>query len=373
MKAKLEKSKFIGLDRQAWFYCGAEAPVHEGVRDAVLTYLEHRTTGPRGRDRNAETEWKCKQNIAALLHGEPEHIAIMSNSSEAISMVARALPFAPGDNVVVHVLEFPSGILPWLALQSMGVEVRVVEHNDYKIEVDDIMAQVDSRTRLVVTSHVSYLTGARIDYRGLYERLLSTDTLLLLDATQSLGVIPVDMTKADLVVCSTYKWLLSTHGGGILAVNPARASALMPAYVGWRSISDMFSPHRFERFTLHTDAKRFELGYPAYPMIYALEHSTGLLLKAGIEAIEAHVLELGDRLIERLRSLNLEVMTPVDRTQRAGNISFLYAGDAEAAAERLYDKGIYLWGGDGRLRASIHGYNDAADIDRLAEALPECL
>lgn len=372
MGALLSKKEFIGLDDCTWFFSGAETPTHTAVLGAVNDYLTARSLGPGGRERNAETERLCKINLAMLLHGQPEQIAIVSSASEAISMVARSIDFAPGDNVVIHELEFPSGVLPWLALKAKGVEVRVVAHKEWEVGAEDLLASVDDRTKLVLTSHVSYLTGARLDYRKLYERLTQTNTLLVLDATQSLGVVPVDMMQADIVICSTYKWLLSLHGGGVLAVNPGRTADLLPAYVGWRSVEERAGRERFESFAYHADARRFELGYPSYPTVYALERSTRLLLAAGIDEIERHVLALGGELIALLESLGLAVTTPAEPARRAGNISFLHEAAGEVA-ERLLDRRIFAMGSDGRVRLSVHAFNDRSDLERLRACLPACL
>jgi selenocysteine lyase/cysteine desulfurase len=363
------KSSFIGLDSCTWLYSGAETPPHQGCLDAVQEYLRNRGMGPIGRDRNAETEYACKSNIARLLNGKPSDIAFMSNSSEAISMIAQALDLKTGDNVIINTLEFPSDVLPWLLLKRQGVEVRVVEHHQGQVSVSDIMAQADDRTRLVVTSHVSYITGARFDYKELYEQLKGTRTLLLLDVTQSLGVVPVDMNYADFTVCSSYKWLLAFHGLGILAVNPARIADLQPRYVGWRSVADMFSPDRFESFAFHEDARKFELGYPSYSAIYALHFSSNLILELGVERIERHVLELGGQLIERLTAGGFDIMTPLDPACRAGNISVATERGEEIAKE-LLNRQVFVWGGDGRFRASVHLFNDTADIDTLMGLLP---
>lgn len=372
MKALINKKDFIGLEQNTWFYSGAETPTHRSILEAVTDYMHLRSLGPLGREKNSQTEWNCKKNLAALLNGNPEQIAIMSNTSEVISMISQSLPFQPGDNVIIHVLEFPSGVLPWLHLKQQGVEVRVVEHTNWEIDVDDLLKLVDDKTKLIMTSHVSYLTGARMDYRRLYQELKKTDTLLLLDVTQSLGVVPVDMEMADLVVCSTYKWLLSVHGGGILGVNPNRVHELIPKYVGWRSVTDVSSPNRFDSFTFQQDARKFELGYPSYPTIYALNYSTQILLDVGIEQIEQHVLALGGELINQLNSLGMEVMTPSDSTKRAGNICMV-CENAESVADKLFENGVYVMGGDGRLRASIHAFNDSDDIQKLTCLLPGCL
>lgn len=372
MKALIDKKDFIGLDRCAWFFSGAETPTHRGVEQAVTEYLTARSLGPGGRELNAEKEWSCKRNLARMLNGSPEQIALMSNSSEVISMIAQALRLKPGDNVIIHNLEFPSGVLPWLLLKREGVEVRVVEHRHWEIEEDDIANRIDERTKLVLTSHVSYLNGVRIDYKKLYDRIRRTNALFVLDVTQSLGAFPVDLDYADLIVSSSYKWLLGVHGGGILAINPKRGFDLQPRYIGWRSVRERMIEEKYETFEFHSDARRFELGYPSYPTIYALEYTTGLLLDIGVDNISRHILELGDSVLELLATLELNVTTPVEPERRAGNISFL-CDNAERVAQELYEQGVYLMGSDGRVRISVGAFNDSEDIKRLSELLPPIL
>jgi selenocysteine lyase/cysteine desulfurase len=363
LNTPLAKSDFFGLEETAWLFTGAEAPLHKGVHAAVNEYLENRKYGPQGRVFNGGIEAGCREKFAQLLNAQNQDIALLSNASEAIFAIISALRLQPGENIVLHDLEYPSAVLSTLALQEFGVEMRIAPHHNWQVDNDELLALVDKKTRLVVSSHVSYISGTRFDYRSLYEKLRSTNTLLMLDATQSLGVVPVEIQHADFVVSSTYKWLLGLHGAGVLAINPQRTKSLVPFATGWRSVENVFSPRRFEAIERYTDARRFELGYPAFATIAALNFSLGVLLECGIENIENHVLELGEKMISGLQKLDLQVMTPSAPEQRAGNIAFVCERGAELAA-RLCEAGVLCWGGDGRLRLSIHGFNNEADIER---------
>ncbi|MCD9021629.1 aminotransferase class V-fold PLP-dependent enzyme [Cohnella silvisoli] len=370
MNSLMDKDSFIGLDNCTWLFNGAETPPHRGVMNALNEYVEARSKGPRGRDLHTAVEYSCKSRLAQLMHGKPEHIALMSNCSEALSMIAQAIDFKAGDNVVIHTLEFPSGVYPWLLLKEKGVEVRVVEHRNWQVGVEDILNVVDNQTKLVMTSHVSFVSGARFDYRKLYRELKTTDTLLLVDVTQSLGSIPVHMYEADFIVSSSYKWLLSIHGLGILGINPDRIGNFAPRSAGWRSVQNIFDPERFQTFQFLDDACKFQRGYPSYPTIYALNFSANLLLEIGINAIEKHILGVGRYLLDELQNLGCRIITPEEPSERAGNISFLCGNEHEIVKQLLNDN-VYVWGGDGRIRASIHLFNDTADIDRFISILSQ--
>jgi selenocysteine lyase/cysteine desulfurase len=366
----LSKQDFVDLDQLTWLYCGAESPVHRGAQAALEKYLHHRAKGPLGRAYNAEIELSCRQKFARLLNGRPEDIAFLSNASEAICAVLLALRLKPGENIVLHTLEYPSSVLASLALQSSGVEVRVIPHQQWRVETDELMAEVDENTRLVISSHVSYISGTRFDYETLYQRLQATQALLLLDATQAMGVVPVNMNHADFVISSSYKWLLGIHGGGVLAINSQRMGAMAPAMAGWRSVSDIFRPNRFETLEPYEDARRFEVGFPSFATLAVFDYTLSVLLEAGIDRIEKHVLELGGQLINELRTQGFTVMTPDNPVERAGNIAIVCA-EGEEVSQSLAKQGILTWGGDGRLRMSIHGYNDEVDVQRVLQSLSE--
>jgi selenocysteine lyase/cysteine desulfurase len=368
----LSKSDFFGLDEVAWLFTGAESPLHKGVHAAVNEYLEQRTRGPQGRVFNAQIEESCRAQFAQLLGTEAQNIALLSNASEAISTIILALRLQPGENIVLHDLEYPSAVLSTLALREFGVEMRVAPHQNWQVSNDELLALVDEKTRLVVTSHVSYISGTRFDYQALHEKLQSTNALLMLDATQSLGVVPVEMRHADFVISSTYKWLLGLHGAGVLAINPQRTKNLVPILTGWRSVENVFSPRRFEIVERYADARRFELGYPAFTTIAALNFSLGVLLKCGIANIEKHILDLGEKTIAGLQEMNLQVMTPSDEKFRAGNVAFVCERGEEIAAQ-LAVAGVLCWGGDGRLRLSMHGFNDESDIERALNEIKKAL
>ena len=352
-----------------WLYTGAEGPPLAAHEHALTRYLANRAKASAGRDAHAAVEASLRERLASLLGMETPDIALLSNSSEAINLVARTVSLQPGDNIVVNDLEFPSVIQPWLRLaRDGGVDVRSASHVGTELPAATVISLIDERTRVVAFSHVSYLSGWRHDVRALAEAADKVGALVLLDATQSLGVVSVPADLVDVVVCSSYKWLLGGHGVGVLAWNRRRRPLPDPPSVGWRSVPDIFTPDRFETYHVHDDARRFETGYPSFPTVYLLETSLTLLNRYESTAIRDHVLALSGRLVQELAMRGWKLLTPAAPEHRAGNVAF-HTPSGPEIARLLAVQGIHCWGGDGRLRASLHLFNGDDDIDKLIAAL----
>jgi selenocysteine lyase/cysteine desulfurase len=123
----------------------------------------------------------------------------------------------------------------WRALGGRDVEVRQVGSNPPP-SFDEVTAAIDGRTRVIGVSHVSYLTGARHDLAALRAAADAIGARLFVDASHSLGVVPVPASLCDIVVSCAYKWLLGIHGVGVFYVNVERWPDLAPPWVGWHSI-----------------------------------------------------------------------------------------------------------------------------------------
>lgn len=365
-----DKSDFIGLSDLHYFYTGAEGPPLKVHRDASLRYVDSRARGEAGRESHELVLNNCRALLAATMGVPAQNVAILSNASEALHRITESIPWRAGSNVVTCDIEFPSVTLPLVQLRGQGIDVRVVPSSDWQVTTADVARSVDSRTQAIIVSHVSYMSGSRFDLAELASLARNVGALLIVDATQSLGVVPVDAHLADFVISSTYKWLLGPHGCGVVYVRDPELSPIQPNHVGWRSVQHMFAEDRFERYDLWPDARRWELGYPSFPSLYLLEASLKFLTRYEPPAIEAHVHELGDLLLEGAAELGMTLMTSRDVSRRAGNIA-IRTPNPEKLAEDLATRNVLAWGGDDRIRFSIHLFNDLGDIDAALFALRE--
>lgn len=357
-----------GIDDLAYFYTGAEGPPLRGQRAAALRYLDDKADGEAGRLR-AESELdRVRKHAAAMLSGRTSAVALLGNTSEALYRLVSTIQFAPGDNVITSDIEFPSGVLTLLALREQGVQVRIIRSRDGAVSPEDVAAHLDERTRLIIASHVSYITGARIDAPAIAALARRNRTAFILDATQSLGVLQVDAADADAIVCSTYKWLLGPHGMGLLHLTRPEAFGDRADGAGWRSVTDVFAPDRLEAIHLHPDARRFELGFPSFPSAYLLAESMATLRTVDADAMQRHAMEISGALLAGLAGQGYTLLTPPEPHRRGTNISVV-ADDGAHLAKQLFRSGVRAWGGDGRLRFSVHGFNTHAEVETALRVL----
>jgi selenocysteine lyase/cysteine desulfurase len=364
----IERERFLGAAAGSSFlFTAAEGLVPVSAVDASRRYYEHKVDPANGRAHHARIGREVRERLARLHGAAPEDVALLGNASQGISAVYALIDWRAGDNVVLITseLEFPSVGLPALKLVRDGeIEVRVVQHDNWLVSPEQVMAAVDGRTRLVCASHVSYRTGLRLDIQAIGDGLAGSDTLFAVDATQSIGVVDVPATACDFVVSTSGKWMLGPYGVGPFFWNRARRPHVEPHDIGWFSVVDDLA-HPYE---LKPDAGRFEVGSLDWPAIYALNEGLKIIEEAGLENIERHVLSLSGRLLDELREFDLDVITPPEPAQRAGIVSWL-DGDAPASAARLAEHGVYVTGSSGRIRAAFHLYNDESDVERLVRAL----
>ncbi|MBX6322277.1 MAG: aminotransferase class V-fold PLP-dependent enzyme [Rhodospirillaceae bacterium] len=364
----IPKQDFVGIEAVAHLAAGGEAPPLRAHMDAAVQFLCDKGAGMPGRERMYALAGRVKRRLAELLGRSPAEIGFLFNASEGLFVAAGGIDWRSGDNVVTAGSEFPSVRHAWH--HGHPVEVRAVG-GTLVPSLAEIRAAVDGRTRVIAVSHVSYLTGARCDLAALREIADGVGARLVVDASHALGVVPVDGALCDVVVSCCYKWMLGAHGVGVFFVNAERWPDLAAPWMGWHSIEPEPSP-RADRLQPKASMERFESGNYGFPGLYLLEAGLAALARVGAPAIERHVLALGGRLREELVRCGAEVLTPAAPADRAGNIAIAHGG-SERLEAALRAAGVLTWAGNGRLRLSVHAYNDEADVARAAAALAALL
>jgi selenocysteine lyase/cysteine desulfurase len=309
-----------------------------------------------------------------MLGARPEQVAFVRNTSDGLSTVANGLDWRPGDNLVTFRNEFPSNLYPWLRLRdALGIEVRLCEERQGRIELDELISLIDGRTRLVAISHVQYASGFRADLERLGRAARAHDALLVVDVIQSLGVVPIDVQAelVDVAAAACHKWLLTPEGVGLLYLSARARERIQPTLVGWTSVPNPDDYGNFEQ-GWNQGTLAWETGTAPVALIHGLEASLKILNEVGIQRIQSHLELLTDHLCERLQDTDYEIVSsrqPGEKSQivclrsRAGLSSMdLFT--------HLRQRNIITAPRGGRLRISPHFYNTLAEIDELVQALP---
>lgn len=363
------KSRFRTANRLAYLDTAAEGLPLDEARDPLLEYLADKSSGSPARSRIYAAEREAVHRAASMLGARDDTVALLGNSTEALNLLGNSIRWKPGDEVLTTDLEFSSGVVCWLRLKEQGVRLVVLPSRQGKVELADLTSRLGPQTRVVMLSQVSYKTGTQLPFlRELAQEAHRAGALLVVDATQALGRVPVSVEGVDFLMASSYKWLLGLHGVGVVYCAPDLAAQLKPGAAGWYSIQDVFAPDRFERFLLKSGASRFVGGAPNFPSIYVLRDSLKFLLQVGVERLDAHLRPLVKKASSGIQALGYDLLSPEDPRFSSGIVSFS-PGEPEAVGKALRDAGVVVWAGDGRVRVSIHLYNDEQDVDALLATL----
>jgi selenocysteine lyase/cysteine desulfurase len=365
------RTEFPTTRQWAFLNHAAVAPPSGRARDAFREWIEDLTVnGVVSEPRWLKVVEEARQRAGQLLNADPLDVAFVKNTSEGIGFVAEGLPWRPGDNVVTAAEEYPSNLYPWLNLAGRGVEVRMVPSRGNRLEIDDLRAAIDDRTRLVSLSFVEFASGFRNDLDAIGGLCRERGILFFVDAIQGLGVLPLDVqrTPIDFLSADGHKWLLGPEGAGIFYVRRELVERLHPVSVGWNSVVGAFDFGHVD-FRLKPHAGRWENGTLNVGGVVALGASLGLLLELGIAAIAARVLELTDYLCERAGRAGIEVFSSRRPGDRSGIVSLVVPGDLRALVRRLKSEGVAVAHRAGRLRVSPHFYNTPEELDRLIDLI----
>jgi len=365
------RASIPALDETTFFNTGASGPSPQPVLDAATDCLtHHKATAPAAEGMYTaarEAREASRKTIAAHLGASPDELALTESTSDAISALAAAVDWQPGDVVVRTDLEHPAGVLPWQrAARKHGVEVRVLETTEGRIDLDAYAAAVDD-ARLVCFSSLSWNYGTRLPVAELVDIAHDADCEVLVDAVQSAGQTPMDLDAwgADYVAGSGHKWLLGPWGSGYLYVRAGSSEDLHPAQVSYNSVEDPGA----EEYTLKATAQKFERGTASPAPHVGMAAAIDRFESVGMETVESRIESLTDRLKSALPSERL--LSPEDFESGLVTID---VDEPERVVEALNAEEIRIRSlpEPDAVRASVHAFNTDAEIDALVAALDDC-
>ncbi len=311
--------------------------------------------------RAARTSWEpwaaavdsSRQLFAEMIGVPTGSVATGSTVSQLLAPAAVAVP--DGTRVLVPDVEFTSNVFPWAVHADRGVTVRAVPANRL---VDSIGPDVD----IVAYSAVQSATGEVADQRAIAAAARAADAMVVVDATQAIGWLPVDPDCADLLVCSAYKWLCSPRGTAFLAHHPTLAERhpdfverLKPLAAGWFAGEDVHGSYYGLPLRLASDSRRFDIS-PAWHCWVGTAPALQILSAVGASAVGEHNVALANRFLAAMDSA-------------PSNSAIVSVPAVDGAADRLTAAGVRFGLRAGRVRVAFHLYSTADDVDLAVTAL----
>lgn len=344
----------------------AEKEINDWVKDLA-------TNGSNNFNEIAEEDvFSSLHNSAAkLLNASPSDIAAGSSATELLSSLAWAIMPSKDQNIVSTNIVFPSTVYPWMRVaSSTESEIRLVKEKNNFISSQDIIDLIDNNTSVVCISHVEYSNGQVFDLGLLSKAAHKHNALLIVDATQSAGAIPIDVkqTPIDAIVCGAYKWLCGPFGAAFMYVTPELSEKLEPGLVGFRSHKKMWELDA-SRIVYPHSAKKFEFSTMAFGCALGLSKSINFLNKVGVNNIFKYNRELADILIDKLRSQSACITSPLDNSRSSIITAYYKDKDSNKIIEHLKNRNVYVSKRGKAIRFSPHLYNTIDDIDNAVEQI----
>ena len=365
------RHRFPIFDRLVYINSCSQGALSDAVREAYGRYLADWDEHGAPWEYWVDQLEAARRSVAGLLNALEDEVAVTTSVSAGVSAIASGLSFENGrDKVVVSNFEFPTIGQIWHAQERRGASiVHVPAEPNATIPLERFEAAIDEQTALVAITHVCFRNGSRLDVAGVIELAHERGALVLVDAYQSVGSIPVDVKAldCDFLAGGVLKYLLGSAGLAFLYCRRDLVEQIEPTATGWFADRNIFEMDIHDYSPAPT-ARRFEAGTPPIPAIYAGIAGIELMQEVGIEETEAHVRELNALLFAGLDELGAQVVTPRAPEQR-GALVCIPSKDVDRLVAELAAGGVVTSSRDDNLRISAHCYNTAEDVSTVLDLL----
>lgn len=365
------REQFPVTRHQLYFDSAHQTPLAQSVRDALTSFLAEgfEMAGPKPLWLRRVEETRA--SVAKFFNASPSEIAFTKNTSEGLNIAANAVPLQAGDNVVLIEGDHPNNAYAWLNLKRKGIDVRFAPLRDDEVATAKTFEScIDARTKVISLSHVTFHAGQVHDLMSIGTLCKERGIYLIVDAMQSVGVIPLDVKALHISVLAagTHKGLLVPQGLGVLYIAEG-LDELQPAYLAMSSMANPPTDYvaRPGDMAVRKDAQRFEFGNVNLPDLHALSAAIRLIESVGVLTIQKHVLALGDLLLEHLDALGVGLVGPRARDGR--NHIYTLNLPVEKWTEFFARNGVRVSPERGGIRVSLAMFNSIGDVERLVDVI----
>lgn len=372
------RARFSGTREQVYLDVASRSLIPDSALDIAQRHLSDRVHGRVEKKRYFQLIEESRERFARLIGAGTSEVAITKNVSEGLNILASAIPWNTGDEVLLcSAIEHPNNVYAWRNLERQGVRILDLpaENGEFPIELAIAQLRTAKPPRVLTVSATSFRPGFRTDLDALAQACERSGTLLIVDGAQSVGVnhLDVSTTRLSALAVSTQKGLCALYGMGFLYVREEVAERLKPRQLARFGV-DISATHEADYdpgpVVLRRGALRFDLGNYNFLAANLVNDTLQLIEECGTQAIDTHVTALAELLATGLTAAGAQVPAPArgprshivcidmgDHAARAADLQRALAADGVQAAVR------------GKVvRFSIHFYNNVSDIERAVSS-----
>lgn len=368
---------FGPFDGRVWLNASHQGPLPRVAIDAAERAVADKRAPYRIVDSAfSDVPQRLRRAIGQLIRADPDDIVLANSATYGLDLLARAIDWQSGDEILLVDGDFPADIYPWLPLRHQGVAVRFLQpHHGRVPDAEELLPALTARTRVFCTSWVNSFTGHVADPDALGRVCRDRNVVFILNVTQGLGARVLDVSRlpVDALICSGYKWLLGPYGTGFCWLAPALRASLAPCHAYW--LPNVWG--RSDGMTHY--AMRSDLGARAYdvfdtanflnfiPWTASLEY----LLAAGPKEVDRYDRDLVDALVSRVDDDLYDILSPTSAFSQTTMVVVRPRRvlDARGVHAALASAGVDTSLREGTIRLSPHLYNTREEIDFAVHGL----
>lgn len=372
---------FGPFEGKIWLNVASEGPLPhvavEALKDAVEWKLQpYQLTIPKF----TGVPYQLKVALGTFINVDPQDIILGNSATYGLNILANGLPLRDGDEVLLMQNDFPTNILPWLALSKKGIVVRQLKPQNHVLSVEEILQNITPSTKVLCLSWVHTFSGHKIDVVKIGEICRERKIIFILNCSQAIGAFQVDISRlpVDAITCAGYKWLCGPYGTGFCWIKPEVRETLNYNHAYWQSMLNESQLMSTEEITLseHKTARHYDLFATAnFFNFMPWTASVTYLTKLGIDKIEQYNQELVGQITNGIDQQQFKLVSPIEPQMRSNLVVFSHQNPEknETVLNKLKEAGIFIALWKGNLRVSPHIHNTRHDIERFIRMLNQCM
>lgn len=369
------KDQFVTSDH-IWLNAASEGPLPKCAHTALEEAVGWKSLPYQLNEKFARVPVELKQALGRLMGVPPADVILGSSTSYGLFVLTDGFPWEEGDEVLVMENDFPTNILPWLALEDKGVVVRQLKPAAAVLTPEELEQAIGPQTKWICLSHVHTFSGWPLKIGEMAKLARARGVYFVVNVAQSLGNSPVDLSAwdVDAAVGVGYKWLCGPYGTGFAWIRPELRQKLQNRHPYWPVYLSEAELQAEEPLTLKklTGARALDMsGTANFFNFVPLKAAVDFWLEAGPDKVYAHNDHLVGLLLAGLDRDRYTVLSPEDPETRTPLVVLSAKDRAQNKVlfERLVAQKIHPAYWKHHLRFSPHVYNTPEDIQALLKAL----